>query len=60
MLLLVASRAQGNEIRVSIRVLPTARLFVMDLQIVSRAADLTLPPVPIHYLLAELFVRVEI
>ena len=56
MLLVVASRAESDQIRIAIRTLPTSEGFVMDLQVLARAANLTLPPVPLHYLLAELFV----
>jgi hypothetical protein len=56
----MAAGAQGNQVGVAIRTLLTAQLFVMDLQVLARPADLTLPPVPLHYLLAELFIRAGI
>jgi hypothetical protein len=58
--LCMASRAQGNQIRIVIRALLTSEGFVMQLQVLARAANLALPPVSLHYLLAELFVRVGI
>ena len=42
-----------------IQTLPTSEGFVMGLQVLARAANLTLPPVPLHYPSAELFIRVE-
>jgi hypothetical protein len=54
----MATRAQRDQIRILIRALLTSQLFVMDLQVLARPADLTLPPVPLHYLPAELLVRV--
>jgi hypothetical protein len=56
----MAAGAQGNQVGVSIRTLLTAQLFVRHLQVLARAADLTLPPVPRHHLLAELFIRAGI
>ena len=58
--LLMASRAQRYQIKIVIRALLASERFVMDLQILARAADLTLPPVPPHYLPAELLIRVGI
>lgn len=52
--------AQGNQVGVSTRTLLTALLFVMHLQALARAANLTPPPVPLHHLLAELFIRAGI
>ena len=56
----MAAGAQGNQVGVSIRTLLTAQLFVMHLQVLTRAANLTLPPVRLHHLLAELSIRIEI
>jgi hypothetical protein len=56
----VASRAQRDQIRILVRALLTAQLFVVDLQILSRAADLACPVVPLHHPLTKLLVRVGI
>ena len=58
--LFVASRAQADQIRILIRALLTSEGFVVHLQGLARAANLALPPVSLHYQLAELFVRVGI
>ena len=56
----MAAGAQGNQVQIVIRALLTAQLFVVDLQVLARTANLTLPPVPLHDLLAELFIRAGI
>ena len=54
----MAVSAERDQIRFLIRALLTAELLVVNLQVLARAADLTLPPVPLHYPLPNLLVRV--
>jgi len=53
----MAPSAQGNHVQILIRALLTAQLFVVDLQVSSRTADLTSPIVSLHDLLAKFFVQ---
>ena len=56
----MACRAQRNQIRTVIRPLLTSEGLVMNLKVLARAANLTLPPVPFHYLPAESFIQTGI
>jgi hypothetical protein len=53
----MTGRAKGNQVAFNIGALLTAQLFVVDLQILLRPADLTSPTVPFHHLLTKLPVR---
>jgi len=52
----MAAGAQGNQVQIVIRALLTAQLLVVDLQVLSGTADLTLPAISLHDTLTELFV----
>jgi len=56
----VAARAQRDQIGILIRALVTAHLLVMDLQVLSRAADLASPSVPLHHVPTPLLVSLGI
>ena len=56
----MAASAQGKQISLLIVALLTAQLLVVDLQVLSRAADLALPTIAAQYLLAEPFVKLGI
>ena len=55
----MAPGAQGNPDRVVVALL-AADLLVVDLQVLSGTADLTLPAIPLEYLLPKLLVRLGI
>ena len=55
----LAPGAQRNQVGLFIRALLTAQLFVMDLQILLRATDLTPPVVPLHHPLPKLLPQLE-
>jgi hypothetical protein len=48
--------AQGNQVQIVIRALLTVRLLVVNLQVLSGPADLTLPAISLHDPLTKLFV----
>src|SRR5438270_9576335 len=56
----VASRTQSDQVGLHILPLMTTQLFVMYLQITSRAADLASPAVPLQYLLPQLQVATRV
>jgi hypothetical protein len=52
----MAASAKDNQVRVVIVALLAAQLFVMDLEISPRTADLASPAVTAQYLFSELFI----
>jgi len=50
----------GNQVRVVVLALLAAKLLVVDLQVLSGAADLTPPPISLEYLLPKLLVQLRI
>ena len=52
----MAAGAQGNQVQIVIRALLTAQLLVVNLQVLSGTAVLTLPAISLHDTLTELFV----
>jgi hypothetical protein len=52
----MAASAQSNQVQIVIRALLTAQLLVVDLQVLSGTADLTLPSISLHDPLTKLFV----
>ena len=60
MLIFVTDSAECNQIQFVIGTLLAAQLLVVDLQVLSRAADLASPAVPTQDLLSQLFVRLGI
>ena len=56
----VAFHAQGDQVRVVIIALLAAQLLVMDLKVLSGAADLTSPAIALQHLFSELVVRLAI
>jgi hypothetical protein len=54
---LMASGAQGNQIRIVIRALLAAQLLVMDLQVSPGTTDLASPAIPAQYLFSQLVIR---
>ena len=52
----MAAGAKGNQVQIVIRALLTAQLLVVDLQVLSGTAVLTLPAISLHDTLTELFV----
>ena len=56
----MANGAQGNQIQIVIRALLAAKLFVMNLKVLSGTTNLALPAIPAQYLLSELFVGLGI
>ena len=57
---LMATRAQGNQVREGIVALTTAQLLVVDLKALPRTTDLTLPAIAAQYLFSELLVALGI
>jgi hypothetical protein len=57
---LMAVSANGNQVRVVIVALLAAQLFVMDLEISPRTADLASPAVTARYVFSELFITLGI
>jgi hypothetical protein len=51
----MAASEQGNQIQFVIRALLAAKLLVVDLQVLSEAADLALPAIAAQYLFTEFF-----
>jgi hypothetical protein len=58
--LFMAAAAQGNQVQFVIRTLLAAKLLVVDLQVLSGAADLALPAIAAQYLFTEFFVKLGI
>jgi hypothetical protein len=56
----MAVDAQGNQIRIVIRALLAAQLFVMDVQVLSGAAVLTLPSIATQHLFSQLIAQLRI
>ena len=56
----MAAAAQGNQVQFVIRTLPAAKLLMVDLQVLSGAADLALPAIAAQYLSTEFFVKLGI
>ena len=56
----MAAGAQGNQVQIVIRALLAAQLLVVDLQVLSGAADLASPAIAAQYLFSELFVELGI
>ena len=53
---LMADGAQSNQVKIVIRAPLTAQLLVVDLQVLSGTADLTLPAISLHDPLTKLLV----
>src|SRR5712692_7876421 len=56
----MAVGAQGNQIPFVIPALLTTQLLVVDLQVLSGTADLTLPPISLHYPPTKLSIQLRI